>query len=161
MAVSQGARHGLNMMGCVATTVEGLRIEHTGGDGISVWTGHRYAGPKHPAPPPPGVCSKNRDCTCENTLIRDVICDSNYRAAHTPFSSSRWFSPPQLGTCAHRARDVGDARAESSCDQLHVLKHRWNITRGRARQYARMPPPLFFRSSPQQRCLWHTVHVTC
>ena len=33
-------RHGLQLMGCVDTVVEGLRIERTGGDGISVWKGH-------------------------------------------------------------------------------------------------------------------------
>ena len=71
------------MMGCVGTTVEGLRIEHTGGDGISVWTGHRYNGRKYPAPPAPGACAENT-CACENTLIRDVVCDSNYSAAHMP-----------------------------------------------------------------------------
>ena len=70
-------------MGCKDTTVEGVRIEHTGGDGISVWSGHRYNGHKRPASPPP--CPDNPDCACENTLIRDVVCDSNYRAAHEPF----------------------------------------------------------------------------
>ena len=67
-------------MGCVDVTVEGLRIELTGGDGISVWTGHRYNGRKYPAPPPPGACVGNADCACVNLLIRDVICDRNYRA---------------------------------------------------------------------------------
>jgi hypothetical protein len=32
-------RHGLNLLGCLDTLVEGLEISETGGDGISVWKG--------------------------------------------------------------------------------------------------------------------------
>lgn len=69
-------RHGLNLMGCRDTIVEGLRIELSGGDGISVWKGHKWS--------PQGrvdFCPYRNDvqCACVHLLIRDVVCDRNYR----------------------------------------------------------------------------------
>ena len=109
----QEARHGLNLMGCVDVTVEGLRIEHTGGDGISVWTGHRYNGRKYPAPPPPGACVGNADCACEKVLIRDVVCDSNYRAP-SPFGP---LSTPSRSVMVLALRSSLWRRVNDSCAQ--------------------------------------------
>jgi len=53
-------RMGLRLMGCRRVTVEGLRIENTGGDGIYV-----------------GSTRKNR--WCEDVAIRDTTCWGNHR----------------------------------------------------------------------------------
>ena len=73
-------RHGLNLMGCLNTIVEGVRIELTGGDGISVWKGHKYVKGNVGRV---DYCNQNDkenpECACVNILIRDVVCDRNYR----------------------------------------------------------------------------------
>ena len=76
-------RHGLCLMGCRNTIVEGLRIELTGGDGISAWKGHAF---DHANPGdhgddycPPALALNNPACACVNLLVRDVVCDRNYR----------------------------------------------------------------------------------
>ena len=76
-------RHGLNLMGCRNTIIEGLRIELTGGDGISVWKGHAFdvADPGDHGDDfcPPALAKDNAACACVNLLVRDVVCDRNYR----------------------------------------------------------------------------------
>jgi hypothetical protein len=78
-AHSEG-RHGLNLMGCRNCIVEGLLIEESGGDGISVWKGHEYvpgdAGADYCTP---AMARANPACACVNLLVRDVVCDRNYR----------------------------------------------------------------------------------
>ncbi len=73
-------RHGLNLMGCRNCIVEGLRIEESGGDGISVWKGHEYV-PGDPGADycTPAMAENNPACACINLLVRDVVCDRNYR----------------------------------------------------------------------------------
>lgn len=77
-AKSEG-RHGLNLMGCRDTVIEGLRIELTGGDGISVWKGHKYVKGKSGVDYCPTPPDENPECACVNLLIRDVVCHQNYR----------------------------------------------------------------------------------
>ena len=57
-------RHALTLRGCEDVTVEGLRIEESGGDGIYVANGWRRDGTLGP---------------CRNLTIRDVVCDRNHR----------------------------------------------------------------------------------
>jgi hypothetical protein len=73
-------RHGLSLMGCRDCVVEGLRIELSGGDGISVWKGHEYV-PGDPGADycTPAMAHENPACACVNLLVRDVVCDKNYR----------------------------------------------------------------------------------
>jgi len=53
-------RMGIDLQGCKNVSIEGLRIEQTGGDGI-------YVG-----------CTDARPY-CEDVVIRDVVCDGNHR----------------------------------------------------------------------------------
>lgn len=55
-------RHVIRLLGCSNINILGLRLESSGGDGI-------FIGTITPRPYPP----------CKNVLIRDCICDNNYR----------------------------------------------------------------------------------
>lgn len=53
-------RMGLRIMGCRRVTIEGLRVESSGGDGIYI-----------------GSSGKNR--WCEDIVVRNCVCDDNHR----------------------------------------------------------------------------------
>ena len=53
--------------------------EETGGDGISVWKGHNWTGPGPSDREDYCPNTRNVECACENLLVRDVVCDRNYR----------------------------------------------------------------------------------
>ncbi|MEZ6148246.1 MAG: right-handed parallel beta-helix repeat-containing protein [Planctomycetaceae bacterium] len=61
-------RMGLRVMGCQNVTVEGLRIESSGGDGIYI-----------------GSSGKNR--WCEDVTIRDCVCFDNHRQGMSVISA--------------------------------------------------------------------------
>ena len=116
--VHSEGRHGLNLLGTVDTVVEGLRIvtrtntlgarlravlgwphreirclceqEETGGDGISVWKGHNWTGPGPSDREDYCPNTRNVECACENLLVRDVVCDRNYRQVGLPPSSAKF-----------------------------------------------------------------------
>ena len=148
--VHSEGRHGLNLLGTVDTVVEGLRIvtrtntsgswllgwphreclceqEETGGDGISVWKGHNWTGPGPSDREDYCPNTRNVECACENLLVRDVVCDRNYRQV----DRARLFcwvccSRPAWRLFSQRAPfagDVGHACREHDCGQQHVLQH--------------------------------------
>ena len=53
--------------------------KETGGDGISVWKGHNWTGPGPSDREDYCPNTRNVECACENLLVRDVVCDRNYR----------------------------------------------------------------------------------
>ncbi|NUM56752.1 MAG: right-handed parallel beta-helix repeat-containing protein [Candidatus Hydrogenedentes bacterium] len=82
-------RSGLSLNGCSNVVVEGLTICDTGGDGIYV------AGGKEKRP-------------CKNIVLRDVVCDNNYRQGISVISvdgltvencafKNTWGTPPSAG----------------------------------------------------------------
>jgi polygalacturonase len=84
-------RMGLSIRGCKRVTIEGLRIECTGGDGIYIG-----ATDKHP--------------WCEDVVIRNVICDENHRQGISVIGAENLLiencvlsntsgTPPQAGIC--------------------------------------------------------------
>lgn len=50
-----------------------------GGDGISVWKGHKYVKGGSRIDYCDQSDAANPECACVNVLIRDVVCDRNYR----------------------------------------------------------------------------------
>ena len=101
--------------------------EEMGGDGISVWKGHNWTGPGPSDREDYCPNTRNVECACENLLVRDVVCDRNYRQV----DRARLFcwvccSRPAWRLFSQRAPfagDVGHACREHDCGQQHVLQH--------------------------------------
>ncbi|MFA5863947.1 MAG: right-handed parallel beta-helix repeat-containing protein [Phycisphaerae bacterium] len=85
-AVPAQWRHGINLNGCTDVTISGITIKETGGDGIYLGaTAEHSAG--------------------SNIIIRNVICDSNYRQGMTVISVDNL----TVDNCTFRATSSGAA----------------------------------------------------
>ncbi len=94
-------RMGLSFRGCKRVTIEGLRIEYTGGDGI-------YIG------------KTDKQLWCEDVVIRDVICHENHRQGISVITAENLLiencvlsntsgTPPQAGICLEPNRETNTA----------------------------------------------------